>query len=148
MQGATAIAKILKMEGTEFISGVPINFLFEEGAKEGIRPIITRNERVGVGIADGFTRASYGKRIGVCAMQSGPGIENSFSGVSQAFSDSVPILVMPTGLARRRLVSPNFSAVKNYQEITKWVDTINYADRVPELMRRAFTYLRTGDQVQ
>ena len=144
MQGATAIAKILKMEGIEFISGVPINFIFEEGAKEGLRPIITRTERVGVGIADGFTRASNGTRIGVCAMQSGPGAENAFPGVAQAFSDSVPILVLPTGLGRRRLVSPNFSAVKNYQAITKWVDTINFADRVPELMRRAFTYLRMG----
>ena len=105
MQGATAIAKILKMEGIEFISGVPINALFEEGAKEGIRPIITRNERVGVGIADGFTRASNGTRIGVSAMQSGPGAENAFPGVAQAFSDSVPILVLPSGPARRRYLA-------------------------------------------
>jgi acetolactate synthase-1/2/3 large subunit len=144
MQGGTAIAKILKMEGVEFISGFPQNAMFEAGANEGIRSIVARNERVGVGIADGFTRASFGRRIGVCAMQSGPGVENAFSGVAQAFSESVPILILPGGLARRRLVPPNFIAVKNYQEITKWVDMINFADRVPEMMRRAFTYLRTG----
>ena len=144
MQGRTAIAEILKMEGIEFISGFPMNAVFEAGAVEGIRPILARNERVGVGIADGFTRASYGQRIGVCAMQSGPGVENAFSGVAQAFSESVPILVLPGGSARRRLVPPNFIAVKNYQEITKWADMINFADRVPEMMRRAFTYLRTG----
>ena len=144
MQGRTAIARILKMEGVEFISGFPMNAVFEAGAAEGIRPIIARNERVGVGIADGFTRASFGRRIGVCAMQSGPGVENAFSGVAQAFSESVPILVLPGGSARRRLVPPNFIAVKNYQEITKWADMINFADRVPEMMRRAFTYLRTG----
>jgi len=144
MQGRTAIAKILKIEGVEFISGFPMNAVFEAGAAEGIRPIIARNERVGVGIADGFTRASFGRRIGVCAMQSGPGVENAFSGVAQAFSESVPILVLPGGSARRRLVPPNFIAVKNYREITKWVDMINFADRVPEMMRRAFTYLKTG----
>ncbi len=144
MQGVTAVAKILKMEGIEFISGFPQDPVFEAGAKEGIRPIISRNERVGVGIADGFTRASFGRRIGVCAMQTGPGIENAFSGVAQAFSESVPILVLPTGPSRRRLLPPSFIASRNFREITKWADMINFADRVPEMMRRAFTYLRTG----
>jgi thiamine pyrophosphate-dependent acetolactate synthase large subunit-like protein len=144
MQGITAIAKILKMEGVEFVSGFPMNSLFEACAKEGIRPIISRNERVGVGIADGFTRASFTGRNGVCAMQNGPGVENSFSGVAQAFSESVPILVLPGGQPRRRIVQPNFLAWKNYENITKWADLINFADRVPEMMRRAYVYMRTG----
>ena len=144
MQGRTAIAKILKMEGVEFISGFPQNPVIEAAAEEGIRTIMARNERVGVGIADGFTRASFGQKIGVCAMQSGPGVENAFSGVAQAFSESVPILVLPGGPARRRQVQPNFIASKNYREITKWCDIINFADRVPEMMRRAFTLFRTG----
>ena len=144
MKGKTAIAKILRLEGVEFISGFPLNPIIDPCAEEGIKFIKTRTERVAVNIADGFTRASNGQRIGVCAMQYGPGIENAFSGVAQALSDSVPILVLPMGQPRRRLVPPNFIAVQNYREITKWVDSINLADRVPELMRRAFTYLRTG----
>ncbi len=144
MQVITAIAKILKMEGIEFISGFPMNSVFEAGSKEGIRPIMSRNERVGIGMADGFTRASFAQRVGVCAMQNGPGVENSFSGVAQAFSESVPILALPSGAARRRLLPPTFIASKNYTQITKWVDMINFADRVPEMMRRAFVALRTG----
>jgi len=144
MQGIAAIAKVLKMEGVEFISGFPMNAVFEEGAKEGIRPIISRNERVGVGIADGYTRASFGQRIGVCAMQSGPGVENAFSGVAQAFSESVPILVLPTGSGRRQLAPPNFIAAENFKGITKWSDMFSFADQIPVMMRRAFTYLRTG----
>ena len=144
MQAKTAIGKILKLEGVEFISGFPQSTAIEAGAEEGIRPIISRNERVGVGIADGYTRASLGQRIGVCATQYGPGVENAFSGVAQAFSDSIPILVLPGGPERRRLLPPSFIASKNYREITKWADMINFADRVPEMMRRAFTYLRTG----
>lgn len=144
MKAKTAIAKILKIEGVEFVSGFPLNPLIDPVAEEGIRFIKARTERVAVNIADGFTRASHAQRTGVCAMQSGPGIENAFSGIGQAFSDSVPILVLPMGHPRRRLVPPNFIAVQNYREITKWADSINLADRVPELMRRAFTYLRTG----
>jgi thiamine pyrophosphate-dependent acetolactate synthase large subunit-like protein len=144
MKGRTAIAKILKMEGIEFVSGFPQNDIFEAGAEEGIRTIIARTERVGVNIADAYTRVSNCQRIGVCLTQSGPGIENAFSGIAQAYSESVPILVMPGALERRQFRPPSFSASKNYQGITKWADTINFADRVPEMMRRAFTYLRTG----
>ena len=40
MQGRTAIAKILKMEGVEFISGFPQNPVIEAAAEEGIRSIM------------------------------------------------------------------------------------------------------------
>ena len=145
MKGNTAVAKILKMEGVEFISGFPMNPIFDAVAEEGIRPIKARTERIAVQVADGFSRASYGRRFGVCATQGGPGIENAFAGVAHAFADSVPILVLPGGVARRRISTlPSFSAVNNYRGVTKWVDSINFADRVPEMMRRAFTYLRMG----
>jgi acetolactate synthase-1/2/3 large subunit len=144
VKAKAAVAKILKMEGVEFITGFPINPVIDPAAEEGIRYIKARTERVAVNIADGFTRASFGQRIGVCTLQYGPGIENAFSGVAQAFSDSVPILLLPMGHPRRRLVPPNLSAVQSYQVVTKWVDSLNLADRAPELMRRAFSYLRTG----
>ena len=145
MKGKAAIAKILKMEEVEFITCFPSNPIIDAVAEEGIRPIKTRTERIAVQVVDGFSRASFGKRFGVCAMQGGPGIENTFPGVAHAFADSVPILVIPGGVARRRISTlPSFSAVRNYGGITKWVDSINFADRVPELMRRAFTYLRMG----
>ncbi|MFY9814912.1 MAG: thiamine pyrophosphate-requiring protein [Dehalococcoidales bacterium] len=144
MKGRTAIAKILKMEGVEFVSGFPQNDIFEAGAEEGIRCIIARTERVGVNIADAYTRVSNCKHNGVCLAQSGPGIENAYSGIAQAYSESVPILVMPAGADRRQQRPPSFMAAKNYQGITKWADTINFADRIPEMMRRAFTLIRTG----
>jgi acetolactate synthase-1/2/3 large subunit len=144
MKVSTAVVKVLKAEGVEFITGFPSNPLFEAGANEGIRPIKTRTERVAVNIADGYTRATMGKRIGVCAMQYGPGIENAFAGVAQAYADSVPILLLPSGYARRELVPPQFSATRNYREVTKWIECIGLADRAPDLMRRAFTNLRIG----
>ena len=145
MKGTTAVAKILKIEGVELISGFPMNPILEPAAEESIRFIKARTERVGVNIADGFSRASNGRHIGVCVMQYNQGIENAFSGVAQAFDDSAPMLVLPMGPPRRRINTlPSFSAVQNYRAITKWVDSVNFADRVPEMMRRAFTYLRMG----
>jgi len=145
MQGADVIAEILKREGTEFLACFPAQDLIDACAKVGIRPIICRQERVGMAIADGFSRTTNGKKIGVFAMQQGPGAENAFPGAAQAFSDNVPILLLPGGAATTRTdVSPVFSPVDNFSHVTKWSARINYVERIPELMRRAFYQLRTG----
>jgi acetolactate synthase-1/2/3 large subunit len=100
----------------------------EAAAAAGIRPVICRQERVGVGIADGFSRVANGKRIGVFAMQAGPGVENGFSGVATAFSDSVPILLLPTGYQRNAAqVMRFFKSVDSYAPVTKWAEPLNVA---------------------
>ena len=145
MKCGSAIAKILKQEGVEFLSCFPTNPLIDPAAQEGIRPIMARTERVAVNIADGFSRVASDGRIGVCAMQFQAGIENAFSGVAQAYADSVPLLALPGQTGRNRLgVPPEFDAVQNYSRITKWADRVNLPARAPELLRRAFTQLRTG----
>ena len=145
MHGVDVIAEILKREGTEFLACYPYTPLIDACAKIDIRPIICRQERVGMGIADGFSRTTNGKRIGVFAMQHGPGSENAFPGAAQAFSDNVPILLLPGGEPDSKdYVSPNFSAFDNYGNVTKWMAKFNRVERIPLLMRRAFYQLRTG----
>jgi len=145
MKVVDVIAEILKREGVEFLSCYPTNTMIEAAATAGIRPIVCRQERVGVGIADGFTRVTNGKRIGVFTMQAGPGAENAFSGISTAYSDSVPILLLPVGHARNTSqVFHFFRSVQSYAPVTKWTEEITLADQVPEVMRRAFSYLKMG----
>ena len=145
MQGRTAIANVLKQEGVEYLFCYPNNPLIDACADAGIRPIIGRMERASVNMADGFTRISNGLRNGVCAVQHGPGIENAFPGVAQAYADSVPILILPGHSGRNRLGTPSdFSATINYRHVTKWAEMAYHADRIPEVMSRAFTCLRSG----
>ena len=145
MDGVTAVANVLKMEGVEWIGVMPSNPLIEAAAIAGIRPIVCRQERTGVHMADGFSRVNNGRKTGIFLAQNGPGAENAFGGVAQAYADSVPILILPAGVARKRVgVEPNFHPVRAYESITKWAAHVNYADRVPELMRQAFTKLRSG----
>ena len=145
MRVVDAIAEILKREGVEFLSCYPTNTLIEAAASAGIRPIVCRQERVGVGIADGFTRVTNGKRIGVFTMQAGPGAENAFSGITTAYSDSVPVLLLPVGHARNTSqVFHFFRSVQAYAPVTKWTEEITLVDQVPEIMRRAFSYLKMG----
>lgn len=145
MDGVTAIAQILRREGVAFIGCVPYQPLLEAAAIAGIRPIIFRQESTGIHMVDGYSRITNGRKIGVFMMQNGPGAENGFGGVAQAYSESVPILLLPAGMARnRRGVHPNFYPTRSYETITKWCQEINLVERIPELMRRAFAKLRSG----
>jgi len=145
MKGAEVEARILKAEGVEWVSLFPDQELANAIAELGIRPIMTRQERVAVNMADGYSRVTNGRKIGVCSMQPDAGIQNSFSGVAQAYADSTPILVLPEGTNRRTYRTyPSVDVNTTYRNVTKWVETIWSVDMIPELMRRAFTYLRSG----
>ena len=145
MKTIDAIAHIMKKEGVDYLSAYPTTSLIESAADIGIRPIICRQERVGVGIADGYTRVKNGSPPGVFAMQSGPGAENAFAGVATAYSDAVPMLVLPLGYPRDRDgVFPHFSSVRSFASITKFVEQINTAEQLGETMRRAFARLKMG----
>ncbi len=145
MKVADAIAEILKREGVEFLIAYPVNPIIEAAARADIRTIIVRQERVGLHMADAFSRLNSGERIGVFAMQHGPGAENAFGGVAQAYGDSAPILVLPGGYARRLTnTAPNFNSFLNFQHITKWTEQVTMGATVPDVMRRAFTQVRNG----
>src|SRR5438067_3444105 len=121
MKAAAAIANILKTEGTEYLCCFPVNALIDEAARVGIRPIIARTERTLVNMADGYSRVSNGRRIGVVAVQHGPGAENAYAGVAQAFADGSPILFLPGGNAATRVeLAPNFDAAQSFRSVTKW----------------------------
>ena len=65
--------------------------------------------------------------------------------MAQAYADSSPIFMLPGHQGTQRVgMSSDFNASRNYAEVTKWADLINWPDRVPEMMRRAYTQLRTG----
>ncbi|BBK37459.1 hypothetical protein STAQ_25370 [Allostella sp. ATCC 35155] len=145
MKAGLAIAEILKREGVEIIFGYPVNHLLEYAAHVDIRPVIVRQERIGLHMADAYSRLSRGKKIGVFAMQHGPGAENAYGGVAQCYGESIPVLVMPMGYPRRIAhVPPNFNSVTAMQHITKSAEPVTTAAEIPNVMRRAFTQLRNG----
>ena len=147
MIGADWVAQILKSEGVDFMGVIPFNRLEEAGAKAGIRPLIFRQERVGVNLADGYSRITNGKKTGVFAMQAGPGAENAFAGVATAYADSVPILLLPASNPRNRHgVHPTFIPRNTYSSVTKWASQVLVPESIPDMMRRAFGQLRNGKQ--
>ena len=145
MTGDELIVHLLKKEGIEWIAAFPAQPLIDASASADVRPILCRQERAGVNMADGYSRVKNARTIGVFTMQTGPGAENAFGGVAQAYADSVPILLLPGGQPSLRTgVHPNFESVPNYQGITKWAGLVNMTERIPEMVRRAFTELKNG----
>jgi acetolactate synthase-1/2/3 large subunit len=145
MKVSAAIAQILRREGVTDLVCYPRNGLIEAAAEAGIRPILVRQERTGVHMADALGRVTCGDRVGVFAMQQGPGTENAFGGVAQAFAESVPLVVIPAGHPRAQAgVKPNFSAALNFRHVTKSVEQVTVPSAVPDAMRRAFTQAKNG----
>ena len=145
MQVVDVIAHCLKEEGTEILFAYPVNYLIESAAKLDIRTIIVRQERIGLHMADAVSRLSSGDKIGVFCMQSGPGSENAFGGVAQAFGDSAPIVVLPGGYPRPiNQVQPNFNSAQSYASVTKSSEQLTTPEMTADAIRRAFAAVRNG----
>lgn len=145
MKVSDAIAEILRREGVATVIGYPVNHVLERGAAAGIRPILVRQERTGLHMADAMSRVTSGDTIGVFVMQHGPGTENAYGAVAQAYGDSVPVLVMPGGYARQKAwIDRNYNASIQMRGIAKSAEPVLMPGELGAIMRRAFTRLRSG----
>jgi acetolactate synthase-1/2/3 large subunit len=145
MQVMQVIAEILKKEGVSTLFCFPTTPIIEAAAAVGIKPVICRQERVGVHMADGFARVANGKPPGVFAMQYGPGAENAFAGVATAFSDSAPVVFLPLGHPRETAqLFPMFKSSRTYASITKSVEEVQLPHEIANIMRRAFSQVKNG----
>jgi thiamine pyrophosphate-dependent acetolactate synthase large subunit-like protein len=145
MKLGAAIAEIMKREGIKVLAGYPVNHLIEFAAAADIRPVMVRQERIGLHMADAISRLSSGRTIGAFCMQHGPGAENAMGGVAQCYGESVPVLVLPMGYARRiAQIDPNFNSTTAMRAFAKSSETINLATEVGNIFRRAFTKLKNG----
>ncbi len=145
MNTMAAIARILKMEGVEWIACFPSNNLIEAVAKEGIKPIMFRQERGAIMAADGYSRLNQREKFGVIITQGGPGSENAMGGLAQAYADNVPVLYLPGGPSlAQHSVRPNFSPARTYESVSVSNEIIWKPDLTASVMRRAFQRLRNG----
>src|SRR5580693_6731973 len=145
MKLGTAIAEIMKREGIEILCGYPVNHLIEHAANANIRPIMVRQERIGIHMADAISRVTSGETIGAFCMQHGPGAENAMGGVAQCYGESVPVLILPQGYPRRIAnIDPNFNSSQAMKAYAKSTEPIAIASEVGNIFRRAFTKLKNG----
>ena len=147
VKAENGLVRILKAEGVEWVSTFPSSPINNACGEEGVPNLMMRTERFAVAVADGFSRVSNGKRFGACSVQGGmnaAGIQEAYSALAQAYEDSSPVLCVTEGVPPEINGTGRFDIADAFSSVTKWSGYINKPHRVPEFMRRAFTYLKTG----
>lgn len=96
LSGAQIIVQSLKAEGVEYVFGYPggavieiYDALFQLNK---FKHILVRHEQAAVHAADAYARVSG--KVGVALVTSGPGVTNALTGISTAYSDSIPLVVI------------------------------------------------------
>jgi len=147
VEAANGLVRVLKAEGVDWVSTFPTNVFVNACGEEGVDNFMVRDERYAVAVADGFSRVSNGKRIGVCSVMGGlnaAGVQMAYGALAQAHEDSTPLLCLTDGVPQASVGLERFNIEDAFRSVTKWSGYINEARRVPEFMRGAFTQLRTG----
>ncbi len=146
--GGQLIVDQLRAQGTERISCVPgESYLAVLDALHdaSIDVLVCRNEGGAAMMAE-----AYGKltgRPGVCMVTRGPGATNASHGLHIAAQDSTPLILfvgqVERGMREREAFQElDYKAV--FGSIAKWVVEIDSAERIPELVARAFRVAMQG----
>ncbi|MFC2016308.1 thiamine pyrophosphate-binding protein [Chloroflexota bacterium] len=137
-----AVARVLKEEGVEFISGVHgghIWGMLKPIADEGIRMIHCRHEQSGAYIADGWGRITG--RPGVCFGTAGPGMFNLVSGLSHAYLCRSPVVALVGQHAIAddgRTPFQEGYAEEVCKSYTKWTKRILHTSQISYFVQKAF----------
>ncbi|EDM71776.1 acetohydroxy acid synthase large subunit, putative [Roseobacter sp. AzwK-3b] len=143
------ISHMLKSRGVETIFGIPgvHNQEMYRGIEEaGITHILARHEQGAGFIADGYARAS-GKPC-IAYVITGPGLCNIMTPIGQAYSDSVPMLVISSCLdetaARRGQLHQMKDQEGAARAVADWSETALTAQAAYDLIDRAMTEFALG----
>jgi acetolactate synthase I/II/III large subunit len=110
-----------------------------------LRMIVTRHEGGAANMAE-----AYGKltgRPGICLVTRGPGATHASNGVHTAMQDSTPMILLVGQVARETIGREAFQELDYravFGSMAKWATQIDRAERVPEVMARAFAVATSG----
>jgi acetolactate synthase-1/2/3 large subunit len=146
--GGRVLVDQLALHGAELAFGVPgESYLAVLDALHDapIRLVTCRHEAAAANMAE-----AYGKltgRPGVCLVTRGPGATHASIGVHTAYQDSTPLILLIGQVGRDMLEREAFQEIdyrRMFNSMAKWVAQIESAERIPELLARAFSVATAG----
>jgi acetolactate synthase I/II/III large subunit len=146
--GGQVLVDQLALHGAELCFGVPgESYLAVLDALHDapLRMIVTRHEGGAANMAE-----AYGKltgRPGICLVTRGPGATHASNGVHTAMQDSTPMLLLVGQVARETIGREAFQELDYravFGSMAKWATQVDRAERVPEIMARAFAVATSG----
>lgn len=136
------ISHMLKDRGVDVIFGIPgvHNQEMYRGIEEaGITHVLARHEQGAGFMADGYARATG--KPGVAYVITGPGLTNIMTPMGQAYSDSVPMLVISSCLDETAATKGQLHQMKDQraaaETVCDWSEEARTADAAYELIDRA-----------
>lgn len=140
-----ALVQLLEQYDVDTIFGIPgvhTIELYRGLTQTPISHVLTRHEQGAAFMADGYARATG--KPGVCFLITGPGVMNAMTPMGQAYSDSVPMLVISGVLARPdiNMAKGRLHEMKNQRiatsTVTAWSATAPDQQAIPGLIAKAF----------
>jgi acetolactate synthase I/II/III large subunit len=149
LTGGEAVVHMLGLQGARFAFGMggfqTLPYYDALARQDLITHVLIRDEKHGAFAADGYARLA--NRPAIADATLGPGATNLVSGAAESFGASVPLILLTgevnSGIAGRA-ATQECDQVAVLQPVTKATVEIRLAERIPELIRRAYTLATSG----
>ncbi len=149
-RASEALVEALEKEGVEYVFGLPgghsLDVIYDAlYGSEAVKPILSRHEGGGAFAAYGYAHVTG--KVGFCNGAPGPGFGQLLPGVHEAFSARLPMIALCAGVDTRYNgmgMIQEFPMAESMVPFTKWVFTVDRPEKVPWIMRRAFTFARSN----
>ncbi|MEG1970757.1 MAG: thiamine pyrophosphate-binding protein [Burkholderiaceae bacterium] len=148
--GARLLVDQLLIQGVDHVFCVPGESYLSvldalSHASDQIRIVVNRHES-----GSSFMAEAYGKltgQAGVAFVTRGPGATNAAIGIHTARQDSTPLVLFVGQVSTGALEREAFQEIDvrlMFGSVAKWAAQIDRADRIPELVARAFQVATSG----
>lgn len=154
VRAADALVDILVAHGVDVIFGLPggpisplIDALID---RPQIRVVNTRSEGAAMFAAAGYAHASG--KLGVAMVTTGPGVLNAMTGLTSAYCDGLPVLLLAGEVARRNFgrgalqdgSAYGLHIVDMLRNVTKYAAEVHDPNRAPAMLQSAIRTALSG----
>ena len=146
--GSQLLVEALQHEDVDFIFGYPggaVLPLYDTFYDGQIKHILARHEQGATHAAEGYARVSG--KTGVVVVTSGPGATNAITGITDAHSDSLPLVVFTGQVATPGIGKDAFQEadlLSMTTPITKQNYQIKNVEDIPKIVHEAFHVANSG----
>jgi acetolactate synthase-1/2/3 large subunit len=147
--GAEIVVRCLAEEGVEHVFGYPggaVLYIYDAIFKQDkFQHVLVRHEQAAVHAADAYSRSS--QKVGVALVTSGPGVTNAVTGLSTAYMDSIPMVVISGQVPSHAIGQDAFQecdTVGITRPCVKHNFLVKDVKDLAETMKKAFFIARTG----
>jgi acetolactate synthase-1/2/3 large subunit len=147
--GAEIVVRCLAEEGVKHVFGYPggaVLYIYDAIFKQDkFQHILVRHEQAAVHAADAYSRSS--NTVGVALVTSGPGVTNAVTGLSTAYMDSIPMVVISGQVPSHAIGQDAFQecdTVGITRPVVKHNFLVKDVKDLASTIKKAFFIARTG----